>query len=87
MQGIDANSAVVLGLGIIDWWILGIAILVLVIFDAVAYRKDSTPPLVMIESLTPNRRMVLLAVVLSLVLIFGEYGSGEEIRKFVYMNF
>jgi D-alanyl-lipoteichoic acid acyltransferase DltB (MBOAT superfamily) len=87
MQGIDVNSAAVLGLGIIDWWILGIAILVLVIFDAVAYRKDSTPPLVMIESLTPNRRMVLLAVVLSLVLIFGEYGSGEEIRKFVYMNF
>jgi D-alanyl-lipoteichoic acid acyltransferase DltB (MBOAT superfamily) len=86
-EGLTVNSKAVLGLGIIDWWILGIGILVLAMFDAYAYRKDSTPPLVMIERLSPNRRIVLLAVVLSLVLIFGEYGSGEEIRKFVYMNF
>ena len=52
-----------------------------------AYRKDTVPPAMMIDKLSDNRRIVILAAVLSLVLIFGEYGAGEDIRKFVYMNF
>ena len=96
VPGINANGAAaglaisegeILSLGTMDWWIAGIALAVLFILDILAYRRDSVPPALMIESLGANRRIVILAAVLSLVLIFGEYGAGEDIRKFVYMNF
>ncbi len=87
MTGFAMNEGKLLGLGTMDWWIAGIALAVLVILDVLAYRKDTVPPAMMIDKLSDNRRIVILAAVLSLVLIFGEYGAGEDIRKFVYMNF
>ncbi len=77
----------VLGLGARDWWIIAASVVVLIIMDHVAYKRDVFTPMVMIQGLSDNRRAVVLALVLSIVLIFGEYGSGAQVREFVYMNF
>ncbi len=86
-SGLVAGSAVMLGLKAIDWVIVGVSFLILALMDYSAYRKDTTPPAMLIAGMSSNRRIIILSVVLSIVLVFGEYGSGAEIRQFVYMNF
>ena len=76
-----------LGLGAMDWWIVAISVVVLIVMDRIAYKRDANTPMVLIHGLSDNRRAVVLALVLSIVLIFGEYGSGAQVREFVYMNF
>ncbi len=85
--GLSAEDGLVLGLSVMDWCIAVISIIVIAVFDAFAFAKDSIPPMIMNEKISDTRRIVLLSVILSLVLVFGEYGAGDEIRKFVYMNF
>ncbi len=86
-QGIALTDGLILGLGRQDWWIAALSIIAMIVLDAISYEKDTVPPAYLIERLSDNRRLVLLSVILSVVLIFGEYGAGDEIRKFVYMNF
>ncbi len=85
--GFSDGSGLVLGLNIMDWYIAVISIIFIAVFDAYAFTKDSIPPMIMNEEISDTRRIVLLSMILSLVLVFGEYGAGDEIRKFVYMNF
>ena len=85
--GLSAEDGLVLGLSAMDWWIAAISIIAIAVFDAYAFAKDSIPPMIMNEKIRDTRRIVLLSLILSLVLVFGEYGAGDEIRKFVYMNF
>jgi hypothetical protein len=86
-EGIVLKDGLMLGMSTMDWWIVGISVVILVAADIISYRKDSIPPKLMVDSMGDNRRLVFLSVILALVLVFGEYGAGEEIRKFVYMNF
>ena len=86
-EGIVLKDGLMLGMSTMDWWIVGISVVILVAADIISYRKDSIPPELMVDSMGDNRRLVFLSVILALVLVFGEYGAGEEIRKFVYMNF
>jgi D-alanyl-lipoteichoic acid acyltransferase DltB (MBOAT superfamily) len=87
LQGMALSEGLVLGLGRLDWWIAAISLLAMIVMDALSYEKDTVPPGYFIDKLSDNRRLVLLSVILSVVLVFGEYGAGDEIRKFVYMNF
>ena len=87
LSGLVAGSAVMLELNAIDWCIVGFCVLVLALMDYSAYRKGTTPPAMLIAGMSSNRRIIILSVVLSAVLVFGEYGSGASIREFVYMNF
>jgi D-alanyl-lipoteichoic acid acyltransferase DltB (MBOAT superfamily) len=86
-SGLMTGSDVMLGLKAIDWVIVGVSFLILALMDYSAYIKDTTPPAMLIAGMSSNRRIIILSVVLSVVLVFGEYGSGAEIREFVYMNF
>ncbi len=87
LGGMEVQEAAILGLRAMDWWIAWITVVFVAVLDAFAYRKDTVPPVAMIKGLSDNRRLVLLTAIMSLVLIFGQYGSGAEIREFVYMNF
>ena len=87
LSGMETVEAQILGLSYVDWGIAAISIISMIVIDALAYIKDSVPPLMLIKGLSDNKRAVVLSVVLSVVLIFGEYGSGAQIREFVYMNF
>ena len=86
-SGMEIQEAAILGLRTMDWWIAWITVVFVAVQDAFAYRKDTVPPVALIKGLSDNRRLVLLTAIMSLVLIFGQYGSGAEIREFVYMNF
>jgi hypothetical protein len=85
--GLVADSAVMMELNPIDWCIVCVSVLILALMDYSAYRKDTTPPAMLIAGMSSNRRIVILSMVLSALLVFGEYGSGASIREFVYMNF
>ncbi len=85
--GIKCTDGLVLNVPVIGWLLFGIGILILTAADYMAYKKNTTPPAMLIEGMSSYRRVVLMAIIFSIVLIFGEYGSGAEIREFVYMNF
>ena len=85
--GLVADSAVMLGLKAIDWCIVCVSVLVMALMDYNAYRRETTPPAMLIDKMSSDRRIIILSVVLSVVLVFGEYGSGAVIREFVYQNF
>ncbi|RKM57817.1 MBOAT family protein [Butyrivibrio sp. CB08] len=85
--GMHIEGAAILGLRTMDWWIAWITIAFMTFQDAYSYKRDTVPAVAMITGLSDNRRLVLLTAIMSLVLIFGQYGSGAEIREFVYMNF
>ncbi len=86
-SGLNIQDGILLGLDIVDWWIAGITILFITVCDAFSYNRDTVPPVAFIERLSDNKRLVLLSAAMAVILIFGEYGAGSEIRKFVYMNF
>ena len=52
-----------------------------------ASRKKSIPPEMMLSGRSEYVRAVILAFLVLVVLIFGRYGSGADIRSFVYMQF
>jgi uncharacterized membrane protein len=59
----------------------------LVILDVYAYRKKDVVPVLVAERWGVAARTVLLTALIFVVLVFGKYGSGEEIRSFMYMQF
>ncbi len=87
LAGLGFTNGLMLGLSEVNWYIVLICIITLWVMDYVASKRDTITPMVLIAGLSDNRRAVILATVLSLVLLFGEYGCGAEIRQFVYMNF
>lgn len=65
--------------------ILLIALVILVLYDTAAHKKNSTVPEILIEAseLKRDASFMFLAVI---VLIFGIYGNAE-VKDFIYMNF
>ncbi len=87
LNGAFGEQSAVGMLGTMDIGVLVLGMLILAAMDYYAYKKETVPPLLMMSGLSDNRRLVLSAAVFAIILIFGEYGSGAEIRQFVYMNF
>ena len=85
--GLQVQDGLLLGLETMEWWIVALSLMVIIFCDVKAYRRGTVPPVAFIAKLSDNRRIVLLSVALAVILVFGEYGSGAEIRQFVYMNF
>jgi predicted secreted protein len=85
--GFEMGEAGILGISAMEWWILLFAVAVLVIMDIAASGKKSLPPEEMALSWGLVKRSVFITLIAIIILIFGRYGSGEEIRSFVYMQF
>ena len=85
--GLTFEDGPMLGLSQIEWWIAGLSIAILTLMDAVAYRKDSIPPEIVTSKWGEFSRGALFVFLALIILIFGRYGAGEEIRSFVYAQF
>ncbi|WP_026497781.1 MBOAT family O-acyltransferase [Butyrivibrio sp. WCD2001] len=85
--GLSFEDGPMLGLVQTEWWIAGLSLVILTVMDIISYRKDTIPPETMSArwgDITRGAVFVFLALV---ILIFGKYGAGEEIRSFVYAQF
>lgn len=87
LAGMVVSDSSMLGISVMEWWIAAVAIVVLVILDVYAYRNHDVVPIVIAEKWGIVARSSLLTLMIFVVLIFGKYGSGEEIRSFMYMQF
>ncbi len=87
MEGWVVKEELLLGISVTEWWIAGLAILLLVIMDIHAYKRDSILPEVIVNKWGDLARAAFLVFVALVVMITGKYGSGESIRSFMYMNF
>lgn len=85
--GFELIDSTLMGASTFDWWIIGISMLVLIIMDVAANRKKTIPPEVIINNFGDFSRGITLAIVFLAIMIFGMYGSGDDIRSFVYMQF
>ena len=85
--GLVAEEAQMLGISTMEWWIAGLSILLLTLLDLYASQKKSILPEIVSTKWGDYGRGIFLAVILVLVLIFGKYGAGEDIRAFVYQSF
>ena len=86
-EGLKFKEELLLGMGSFEWWLLAICMMALIVMDVIAYRKDTIPPEVIRLDFGLIKRAVFFTVFIIVILIFGKYGSGEEIRSFVYMQF
>ncbi len=84
--GFAETEGLILGITRIEWCIAVIGILLLTLLDYLAYRKDCSQSEA-VKNFGDVTKMILLTAGTIVILIFGVYGSGEEIRSFVYMNF
>ena len=71
-----------LGLGISDYIILGISILILTLYDV-----NKNKILKNLKKLRVEFKTVLLCTSIILVIIFGIYGIGFEVTDFIYSKF
>ncbi len=85
--GLSFQDGPMLGLTQIEWWIAGLSILILTVMDSVSYRKDSIPPEIVSKRWGEFSRGALFVCLAIVILIFGRYGAGAEIRSFVYAQF
>ncbi len=87
MAGFVAEENSLLGISVMEWWIAFLAIVVLTILEGFAFKKDSLVPeeAVFCWGLLPRTAFITLLTII--ILIFGRYGAGEQIRSFVYMQF
>ena len=76
-----------LGLSGLEWAIAAVAICVLVLMDVLAWRRQLIPPDYVCQHWGDIPRCLFHVILALGILIFGRYGSGEEVRSFVYMNF
>ncbi len=82
-----SEEMMMMGISIMEWWIAGISIAVFVVMDIFAYRKKIIPPVMIYNNWKTLPRAAFLVIIAFVVLVFGKYGSGEEIRSFMYMAF
>lgn len=87
MEGFALEEKLLLGISAMEWWIATISILVLATIDVAAWKKKLIPPELISGRWGIVSRTVLLTLIMVAVVIFGRYGSGEDIRSFVYMQF
>ncbi len=88
LAGMVVNEEMMMmGISVMEWWIAGISIVVLAAMDICAYRKKSIPPVMIYNSWGTVPRAAFLVIIAFVVLVFGKYGSGEDIRSFMYMAF
>ena len=85
--GLSFEDGPMLGLSQIEWWIAGLSIVILTLMDTIAYRKDNIPPEIVSSKWGEFTRGALFVFLALVILIFGRYGAGEEIRSFVYAQF
>ncbi|MCR5656363.1 MAG: hypothetical protein K6G06_02765 [Butyrivibrio sp.] len=85
--GFAVEEKALLGISVMEWWIAAIAVLLLVVMDVAAWKKKLIPPELISGKWGVAGRTVLLTLAMIAVIIFGRYGSGDEIRSFVYMQF
>jgi hypothetical protein len=76
-----------LGISVMEWWIVAVSLVVLVGLDGYAYIRRDVVPVLVGERWGVVGRTALLTALIFVVLIFGKYGSGEDIRSFMYMQF
>jgi hypothetical protein len=87
LAGMMVSDSTMLGISVMEWWIAVIAVVVLVVLDFYAYRNHDVVPALIAGKWGIVARSILLTILIFVVLIFGKYGSGEEIRSFMYMQF
>lgn len=87
LAGLVVSESTMLGISVMEWWIAAVSMALLVILDVYAYRKKDVVPALVAGEWGVAARTVLLTVLIFVVLVFGKYGSGEEIRSFMYMQF
>ena len=87
LAGLVVSESAMLGISVMEWWIAAISLVVLVGFDVYAYIRHDVVPVLVGERWGVVGRTVLLTALIFVVLIFGKYGSGEDIRSFMYMQF
>ena len=87
MEGFTNTEAGILGISSMEWWIAVLAILLLIVIDIYARRREVIPPEAFTFSFGLAGRTVFVTLITIVILIFGRYGAGEEIRSFVYMQF
>ncbi|MCR5342740.1 MAG: hypothetical protein K6E70_05130 [Butyrivibrio sp.] len=85
--GLQIEDKLMLGLSLIEWWIAGLSIALLTIMDGVSYRKKLIPPELISSKWGDFSRGLMFAFLALVILVFGRYGAGEEIRSFVYAQF
>ena len=85
--GLSFQDGPMLGLSQIEWWIAGLSLILLTVMDALAYRKDSIPPEMAATKWGDFLRGGVFVFLALVILIFGRYGAGDEIRSFVYAQF
>ncbi len=81
------DGRIVLGISVMEWWIAVIALVVLTVLDIVAYRAKAIVPEIIYNKWHTFPRAAFLVLIAFIVLVFGKYGSGEDIRAFMYMAF
>ena len=87
LAGMVVSESAMLGISVMEWWVAVISMALLVILDVYAYKRNDVVPVLVAEKWGVAGRTVLLTALIFVVLIFGKYGSGEEIRSFMYMQF
>lgn len=87
MAGFDVVDKVMMGASTFDWGIIVVSLLVLTVMDVIANREKTIPPEIIIGRWGDFSRGIALAVIFLVVMIFGMYGAGDDIRSFVYMQF
>ncbi|WP_026510333.1 MBOAT family O-acyltransferase [Butyrivibrio sp. LC3010] len=85
--GFTAEEGLILGLSSIEWFVAAVSIMLLSVFDFWAYRSNKIPPELMSKRWGDFSRGIGFALFALIILIFGRYGAGEEIRSFVYAQF
>ncbi len=85
--GLVLNEELLLGMAVIDWGIALISIAMLIVFDVYAEKNKKILPDIICAKWGITSRAVFLTIITLMILIFGVYGSGDEIRSFVYMQF
>ncbi|SFB76663.1 MBOAT family O-acyltransferase [Butyrivibrio sp. YAB3001] len=86
-SGLEMTESAMLGISSFEWWIVLISFVLLFILDYMASRQKTIPPEMIITGGNDYSRAVFLSLIVLFVLIFGKYGSGADIRRFVYMQF
>ncbi|WP_022766553.1 MBOAT family O-acyltransferase [Butyrivibrio sp. XPD2006] len=87
IAGLAVTDSVMMGISVMEWWIAAISLVVLVVLDVYAYRRQDIVPALVADKWRISHRTALLTFLAFVILIFGKYGSGENIRSFMYMQF
>ena len=85
--GFAAQDGLYLGASPIQWIIGALAVIILVVADIYSEKRKELFPELIVEKWSIPCRAALLTFITLVILIFGKYGLGDEIRSFVYMQF